>query len=220
MYKSDSGIYVSNIILDGDFQAEIDKLPFYLMQVDKAYAQVDDERGLGRTYDLCAFRSIDGKSSTLTHPPGEEKPEDFEFTEAYYNSPTLARVIDFFQVPMMRARIFRQLPGGKNNLHTDFDSQRPGGEDTLRITVMLSDMPDGAWFKYVTGDSVVNVNLRKGQFVVFNADTVQHQTNNLTDEPRDTFMLVIKKNDWLQQLTEWEDPAFVDCSVSAEEEAA
>lgn len=216
MYRSESGIYVSNIILDGNFEDEIAKLPFYPMKVDSAYAKVDGERGLGRSYDLCAFRSVDGKSSTLTHPPGEEKPEDFQFTEAYHNSPVLANVIDFFQVPMMRARIFRQLPGCKNSLHTDFDSQRPGGEDTLRITVMLSDMPDGAWFKYVTGDSVVNVNLRKGQFVVFNADTVQHQTNNLTDEPRDTFMLVVKKNEWLEKLTEWEDPAFVDCSEPVE----
>lgn len=209
MYNPDKGIYVSNIILGGDFEKEISKLIFYPMEVDNAYTKANVERGLSTNYELCAFRSIDGKCSTLTQPPGKEDPKDFKFTSAYYNSPELANVINFFQVPMMRARIFRQLPGCKNKLHTDFDSQRPEGQDTLRITVMLSDMPDGAWFKYITSDSVVNVNLRKGQFVIFNADTVQHQTNNITNKPRDTFMLVVKKNAWIENITNQEDPEFI-----------
>jgi len=211
-YNTNTGIYVSNILFSGHFQPEIDNLPFYPMQVDKAYDGVGKERKLTNTYDLCAFRSTDGKSSTLTHTSGPEKPEDFKYTEAYYNSPRLADIIDYFKCPMMRARIFRQLPGGHNPLHTDFDSKREGGEDTLRITVMLGDMPGGAWFKYVTGDSVVNVNLVKGQFVIFNADTVQHETHNLTARPRDTFMFVVKKNEWLQKLCENSNPTYINCS--------
>lgn len=211
-YNTNRGIYVSNMILHADTEKELESLPFVPMSVDSAYAQADNERGLSSMYQLCAFRSTDGKSETVSHHSGAERPEDFQWTDSYYNNPNLRAILDFFECPIMRARVFRQMPGCKNPMHTDFDRRRPEGDDTLRILIQLSDMPGGAWFRYQTSDSDVSINLRAGQFVVFNADTVAHQTNNLTDRPRDAIMLVVKKNDWIENLVNNEDPCIINLS--------
>ena len=86
-------------------------------------------------------------------------------------------------------------------IHTDFDNQRGMhyGE-TLRIFVQLNDMPGGAWFRCKTADSEISVNLQKGQFLIFNPDHTGHGTENVTDIPRNTFMLVVKRNEWLESL--------------------
>ena len=95
-------------------------------------------------------------------------------------------------------------------MHTDFDNQR-GTEygETLRIFVQLTDQPGGAWYRFKTADSEVSINLQKGQFLIFNPDHTGHQTQNLTDIPRNAFMLIVKRNAWLDSLTKNETMTFI-----------
>ena len=71
-------------------------------------------------------------------------------------------------------------------------------------------MPGGAWFHFRTADSQVTINLQKGQFLVFNPDHTGHGTENLSNIPRDTIMIVAKRNAWLDGLAENNTMTFVD----------
>ena len=53
-------------------------------------------------------------------------------------------------------------------------------------------------------------NLQKGQFLVFNPDHTGHGTENLTNIPRDTIMIVAKRNEWLDSLADSTTMTFVD----------
>mgnify|MGYP006221995753 FL=1 len=104
-------------------------------------------------------------------------------------------------------------------IHTDFDNHR-GTEkygETLRIFVQLSDMPGGAWFRIKTGDSEMNINLQKGQFLIFSPDKTGHGTENTMECPRNTFMLVVKRNEWLENLVGAEGMEFIDIDAMVEE---
>ena len=106
-------------------------------------------------------------------------------------------------------------------MHTDFDNQRGNKHgETLRIFVQLTDQPGGAWYRFKTADSEVSINLQKGQFLIFNPDHTGHQTQNLTEVPRNAFMLVVKRNAWLDSLTKNETMTFIDTKELATEKKA
>ena len=106
-------------------------------------------------------------------------------------------------------------------IHTDFDNQK-GTEygETLRIFVQLNDMPGGAWFHFKTADSQVHINLQKGQFLIFNPDHTGHGTQNLTSVPRNTFMLVVKRNEWIDNLIKNETMEFINIDELVEHKIA
>jgi hypothetical protein len=82
--------------------------------------------------------------------------------------------------------------------------------ETLRILVQLNDVPDGAWLRFRSADSDVSVPLRKGQFVIFNPDNTAHQSDNLSDMPRNAVMMIVKRNAWLDNIISNEKPCMVD----------
>ena len=106
-------------------------------------------------------------------------------------------------------------------IHTDFDNQR-GNElgETLRIFVQLNDMPGGAWYHFKTADSQVSINLNKGQFLIFNPDHTGHGTENLTNIPRNTFMMVVKRNEWIDNLVKQQTVQYVNVKNLSEKKAA
>ena len=206
-YNSLTGIYTSSAIFTGDWQDELGNLSFYdIPNTFKEMSKVDKIKGQ-QVYEHCAFRSVDGKAETWNQTNDvdefwtEEVPTNYKNTEAYYQAPKIASIMDWFQCDKSRVRIFRQVPGNFNKLHTDYDNKR--GQvygETLRILIQLSDMPGGSWFKFKTDDSEINLSLLKGQFVVFNTDTVAHQTENNTDVNRDAMVMIVKKNEWIENL--------------------
>jgi len=104
-------------------------------------------------------------------------------------------------------------------IHTDFDNQR-GTEhgETVRIFVQLNDMPGGAWFRFKTADSEVSINLQKGQFLIFNPDHTGHGTENVTEIPRNTFMMVVKRNEWLENLVNNPNMTFINLDEAVKEQ--
>ena len=56
--------------------------------------------------------------------------------------------------------------------------------------------------------------------MIFNPDHTGHQTQNLTDVPRNAFMLVVKRNAWLDALTQNETMTFINVNELAEQKKA
>lgn len=223
-YNPSTGIYASSYIFTGDWQDELDALEFTSREkpvMDAAIKEFDDDKGIVSGYLYNAFRSEDGKSTTteLSDFWNEEEPDKFQNTDSYYNSPKLRALIDWFQCEKTRIRIFQQKPGHTMPIHTDFDNQR-GTEhgETVRIFVQLNDMPGGAWFRFKTADSEVSINLQKGQFLIFNPDHTGHGTENVTDIPRNTFMMVVKRNEWLENLVNNPNMTFINLDEAVKEQ--
>jgi len=228
-YNPSTGIYVSREIFTGNWENEIEALDFTprtkLITEDADLMESDKAKGIQDNYLYNTFKSANGDSGfhdQLKDFWKEELPEDYSYTDSYYNSPKLAAIIDYFQVEKSRCRIFQQQPGVEMPVHTDFDNQKgtEGGE-TVRIFVQLNDMPGGAWFRCKTADSDVTVNLQKGQFLVFYPDATGHGTCNITDIPRNTYMLVCKRNEWIDSLGQDKSASikFIDIDAMVEEKA-
>lgn len=219
-YNPSTGIYVSREIFAGNWENELEALSFTprtkLITEDADIAKSDQEKGIQANYLYNTFKSANGRSDfhdQLKDFWDEELPEDYSYTDSYYNSPKLRAIIDWFPVEKSRCRIFQQQPGVTMPVHTDFDNQKgTSGGETVRIFVQLNDMPGGAWFRCKTADSDVTVNLQKGQFLVFYPDATGHGTCNITEVPRNTFMLVVKRNEWIDSLGQGSDASvqFID----------
>ena len=219
-YRSLTGIYTSPVIFQGDWEKEIETLPFAQTPYTYSAMEIMDKQKGQQSYDFCAFKSIDGDSltwnQTLTDEGfwDEEIPDNYKYTKAYYDCPQIKNIIDWFKCEKSRIRIFRQQPGHVNPLHTDFDNRRGWVHgETLRVFVQLSDLGVDSWFKFRTDDSEINTSLNRGQFVILNTDYVAHQTENRGDKPRDMLAMIIKKNDWISNLQDSFDKlTFVDVS--------
>ena len=229
-YNPSTGIYVSREIFTGNWENEIEALDFTprtkLITEDPDLMASDKAKGIQDNYLYNTFKSATSDSGfhdQLKDFWDEEKPEDYSYTDSYFNSPKLRAIIDYFQVDKSRCRIFQQQPGVEMPVHTDFDNQK-GTEagETVRIFVQLNDMPGGAWFRCKTADSDVTVNLQKGQFLVFYPDATGHGTSNITEIPRNTFMLVVKRNEWIDSLGQDNDATvrFVDIDAMVENKQA
>jgi len=225
-YNPSTGIYASSYIFQGNWEEELASLNYTpRTKITEATHNFDVEKGIHSGYLYNSFKSATGES-TFHDTLGddfwkEDVPSEFSYTDSYHSSPKLAAICDWFQCEKSRIRIFQQQPGHSMEIHTDFDNQK-GTEygETLRIFVQLNDMPGGAWFHFKTADSQVHINLQKGQFLIFNPDHTGHGTQNLTSIPRNTFMLVVKRNEWIDNLIKNETMQFIDIDSLVEQKIA
>jgi len=222
-YKPSSGILASSHIFTGDWENELNNLNYTARTQTSQSAEIaefDKDKGIHSGYLYNSFKSATGESTfhdTLgTDFWEEDVPHTFSYTDSYWQSPKLAAICDWFQCEKSRIRIFQQQPGHNMPIHTDFDNQK-GTEygETLRIFVQLNDMPGGAWYHFTTADSQVTINLQKGQFLIFSPDHTGHGTQNLTNIPRNTFMMVVKRNEWLDNLRNNKEMNFIDIDALA-----
>jgi len=223
-YNGELGIVAPNIYFKGDFEEELATQTFH--EVPKAWgemAKVDEEKGQQKGYKNLSFKSADGTTESYNQASEdywtEEDPKDYKWTSAYYECPQIASLIDWFQCPMTRVRIFQQQPGHFMPLHTDFDNQKGMTHgQTVRIFVQLNDNSNADFgFRFQTSDSDISLNLQKGQWLAFNQDKVAHSTWNLSkDRVRNAFMFVAKRNEWLDNIMKHQGaPIVVDCKELA-----
>lgn len=213
-YNPSTGIYASPFIFQGDWEDELNNLNYTPRSVViDAVKDFDADKGIATAYLYNSFKSANGQEDfhdQIKDFWDEEVPSDFTYTESYWKSPKLKAICDWFQCEKSRIRIFQQQPGHHLPIHTDFDNQKGVEEgETVRIFVQLNDMPGGAWFNFKTADSQVHINLQKGQFLIFNPDHTGHGTQNLTNIPRNTFMIVAKRNEWIDSLVEQQTMEFI-----------
>lgn len=224
-YNPSTGIYSSSYIFAGDWSQELSALNYTRRtKVIEEVKDFDDAKGIATNYLYNSFKSANGESTMHDQEKDfweEEAPQDYQYTKSYYSSPKLKAMIDWFQCEKSRIRIFQQQPGHSLAIHTDFDNQK-GTEhgETLRIFVQLTDMPGGAWFHFKTADSQVHINLQKGQFLIFNPDHTGHGTENLTDVPRNTFMMVVKRNEWIDNIINNETMQYINIDELVEQKIA
>ena len=214
-YKPTTGVYVSNIIFEGDFDKEVSKHQFHTVPTTFTEVEAhDSQKGLQNNYKTLALRSHDGKNHTFDQPGdfwAEENPANYSYTDAYHSSPELKAMLEWFQVEKCRIRVFQLQANSHTAMHTDMDNER-GQEfgETLRILVQLDDVEGGSWLRFRTADSDVSVSLKKGQFVIFNPDNTAHQSDNQSNLPRNAVMMIVKRNEWLDNLVNNSKPVVID----------
>jgi hypothetical protein len=224
-YDGEFGVYSSNIYFVGDFEEELATQKFY----DPAppmpeMAEVDRQKGQQNGYKNLSFKSATGENDCYNPVNSdfwaEEDPDNYKYTPAYYECPQIRALIDWFQCPLTRVRIFQQQPGHHMPLHTDFDNQKGMTHgQTVRIFVQLNENKGDFHYRFQTSDSDFSVQLQKGQWLAFNQDKVAHATWNSSDtRVRNAFMFVAKRNEWLDNIMKNHDkPYFVDCRELAKE---
>jgi hypothetical protein len=214
-YKPTTGVYISNTIFQGEFDKEIKTAEFF--EVPTTFKEVsnhDDKKGLQSNYKTVSLKSHDGNLHTFDQPGDfwdEENPNNYKYTDLYYQSPDLRAMLDWFKVDKCRIRVFQLQPGCHTAMHTDMDNER-GQEfgETLRILIQLNDTEHGSWVRFRSADSDVSIPLRKGQFVIFNPDNTAHQSDNMSAEPRDAIMMIVKRNAWIDSIINNTKPCVID----------
>lgn len=222
-YNPTTGVYVSNIIFQGDFDKEVADASFFdVPNTFKEVSKHDEQKGLQSNYKSVSLRSHDGELGTFDQPGDfwdEEDPNNYEYTDLYYKCKDLRAVLDWFKVDKCRIRVFQLQPGRHTAMHTDMDNERGQNlGETLRILIQLNDVPEGSWLRFRSADSDVSVPLRKGQFAIFNPDNTAHQSDNLSDFPRNAVMMIVKRNEWIDNIVNNVKPCFINVKDLPKEE--
>lgn len=204
-YNPHSGFFLSRTILDGDYDNDIQQLEDKMLnlQCDPNYSRHLEDRNTDDIFKIISFKSADGTNETQSAPPEPEIPENFLYTPAYYNSPTIRKAIDWFECEKARVRIFRQLPEQNLQLHHDFDNERHSYDKShtmVRILMPLNNERD-SYLNLANSNSDIMVKLEKGQFAIINTDFVWHGTVTYDSKPRDMLNMIVKWNDWLYDIT-------------------
>lgn len=197
-----TGFYIGNVILEGEWGSE---LQFIETKVgEHINKQCLEDRDFDSKITWASFKSKDGQVYTKPAILGKgEIPEDFVWTEIYYNNPNLKALIDWFPVEKTRVRLARQNPGVLIEPHFDWDNLRHNNDpdnELVRIWVALDDAY--SWYRLTNGDVEANFQLAPGQFVILNTDTIIHQTENCDAIPRNNLIIHAKVNNWIKCLSE------------------
>ena len=182
---------VANTIIKGEWSSVLNKLSFFEC----------DDYDLKNAITGIALKSESGKVNDLLRSKPIEKPEDYSFTKLYENK-TIKNLIDVFELETTRIRIFKQEPNHETSLHVDYNNTNSSKEDYLvRIWMALNSNDN---FKYFFKDKGIlsTVNLKKGQSVIFNPDTVYHGAANNSNENRYSLNIIAKPNEWLRHFAE------------------
>lgn len=200
-WNPDTGFYISPAVLNAPWDDEVAKLPTRVGQHNKPNL-VAGVRDFDSKITWLSFKSKDGDKWTKPAIKGKgEIPEDYKWTEVYYENPILKSVIDWFPVEKTRVRLARENPGSYVAPHFDWDNLLHGFDKSnqiVRIWVQLDDT--NVWYRLTNGVDDVSVKLQRGQWLVLNVDTVIHATQNHSDKPRSNLIIHAKMNSWLRTL--------------------
>lgn len=210
-WNPESGFYISPFVLDAPWDSELEALN--IQKYGDFIISQAKGRGLDDNYNFISLKSIDGESSTIKPRSDRgEFPEDYFWTDAYHNSPALKSVVDWFKTPKTKVRIFQQLPNGHIDYHHDWDNERLGF-DTNNLTVRIWVNLDGenSMYRLSNGDVDISVQLKRGQFIILNTDTIFHETWNFSDtKPRNLLNITCRANSWIKNMHEvWNQPKIV-----------
>lgn len=199
-WDTSCGFYISSVVLDADWNQEVANLrPRVGEHINKHCLE---KRNFDEKITWLSFKSKDGDPYTKPAIANKgEVPEDYEWTSAYYDNPTLRRVIDWFPVEKTRVRLSQEQPGAFLDLHYDWDNVRFGDtkrDHIVRIWVQLDDTE--CWYRLTNGVVDASFTLRRGQFVMLNVDAVLHSTFNTSDKPRNNLIIHAVNNFWTRSL--------------------
>lgn len=189
-----NGFYLSKQIFDSDFTKDLMRLGL----ATGLATNINDT-----VFDFKMLRSSDGSDDMYTAPSGRIDPAMYSYTPAYHSSQELRSLCDWFKCDKARIRIMTQFPGQHVQLHHDFDNayheQSHPKDIVVRILVNLTDTD--SYFNLINKSCDMTLKMQKGQFIIMNADTVWHATRNNDELYRNTLNMIVKWNDWLNDIT-------------------
>lgn len=189
-----NGFYLSKQIFDSDFTKDLMRLGL----ATGLATNINDT-----VFDFKMLRSLDGSDDMYTAPSGRIDPAMYSYTPAYHSSQELRSLCDWFKCDKARIRIMTQFPGQHVQLHHDFDNayheQSHPKDIVVRILVNLTDTD--SYFNLINKSCDMTLKMQKGQFIIMNADTVWHATRNNDELYRNTLNMIVKWNDWLNDIT-------------------
>lgn len=184
-------IYLANTTLKGNWEDCLPHLPFI------EHTDTDLLKN-----QAVALKSESGKHNDLYRTESLEKPENFNFTDLYYENSSLKNLVDFFDLESTRIRIHRQPPGVKVPLHSDFNNPKQVNniaDYRVRIFVPLNEN-DKFLYHFHDGKRHLVQSFKKGQIITFDPDLLYHGTENNSDEYRYLLVMIVKPNKWLYDL--------------------
>lgn len=196
------GFYISPVVLDAPWDKEV-------KAIDTLVGEHNNAQTLTRNkFDECitwrSFKSKDGRSETKPAiKEKQEHPDDYYWTDLYFDNPVLRKTIDWFKGEKTRVRLARTSPGALIDLHYDWDNLLNHNDPNnllLRVWLQLDD--SNAWYRLTNGIDDITVRLQRGQFIVLNVSTILHATQNVDQSPRSNIIMHIKDNFWLRSLPE------------------
>ena len=167
------------------------KLDFEFKHWDKLLFEEHTDYDLAGCIDAVALKSLDGKIHNFYRQGDTENPQDFSYT-AYYK--LFKSLVDYFEVQTTRIRIHRQLPGKKTPLHTDDNNKgiKEASEYNLRLLTALTES-DKFLYQFEYQGKLEQINLKAGESVIFDPDTVSHgMINNSKNKIRYSLIQVFK----------------------------
>jgi len=200
-YNPKTGFFISRTVLDADYTQDINRIVEGWVNMYADPLLQHNVKGAGK-FKVVSLKSRNGTNEAMDSPPEPEIPANFKYTPAYYSSPSLRKVVDWFQCEKTRVRIFRQLPGKNLELHHDFDNEKQNfNDDNIMVRLLMPLTNRDAYLNLANENSDVMVKLEKGQFAIINVDTIWHGSITYDDRPRDMLNIIMKWNDWLYDLT-------------------
>ena len=207
-WNPENGFYISQVCLDAPWDNELANLE--IGNYDKFIISQAKSRNISQNYNFISFKSIDGKTSTIRPRDDRgEYPSDYYWTPAYYDSPAIRSVIDWFKTEKTKVRIFQQLPKGHIAFHHDWDNERLGYDvNNLCVRIWVNLDGDNCMYRLSNGDVDVSITLKRGQFIILNTDTIFHETWNLSEnKPRNLLNITCRANSWIKNMNEvWKQP--------------
>ena len=167
------------------------KLDFEFKHWDKLLFEEHTDYDLAGCIDAVALKSLDGKIHNFYRQGDTENAQDFSYT-AY--SKLFKSLVDYFEVQTTRIRIHRQLPGKKTPLHTDDNNKgiKEASEYNLRLLTALTES-DKFLYQFEYQGKLEQINLKAGESVIFDPDTVSHgMINNSKNKIRYSLIQVFK----------------------------
>lgn len=133
-----------------------------------------------------AVKSEDGSVFNFYRTNPLENHSDFKYTKLYDAIPELRKIVDYFSfLTTTRVRIHAQPPGVNIKLHVDDNNTMATSKYNYMIrSITALNADDDFVYEFKQGDEYKTFNLRQGETILFDPDTVYHGNTNNANKTR------------------------------------
>jgi len=123
-----------------------------------------------------AIKSESGSVYDFYRSDPLEKPKDFKHTQLYHSIEEVKKITDYFNfLETSRVRIHKSNPGHKISLHTDDNNIEAKVKTDYKLRMITAlNHDDDFIYTYEYKGNLSEINLRQGQSIIFDPDTVKH----------------------------------------------
>lgn len=143
-----------------------------------------------------AVKSEDGSVFNFYRSNPLEDHRDYKYTKLYHAIPELQKIVDYFRfLTTTRVRIHAQPPGVNIKLHVDDNNTMAKTKDDYMIrSITALNADEDFIYEFKKDGQYFALNLRQGETIFFDPDTVYHGNTNNSTKTR--FALIQIFNSW------------------------